>query len=154
MTWKRFPHYWPFVRRMNRSPVVSLTKGQWYGALMFFRCLPKLFNKQSSCHRSNLASLRPSITPRHQSEYAPWHKHAPDGTFQSLSLCVKQLLSITLLSTKDGGKHSGQGCLQRLFLTPMHVSKGCPRPPDSSQYVGCTSAMCWSYSVSGRNRAV
>ena len=30
-----FPHYWPFVRRIHRSPVNSPHKGQWRGALMF-----------------------------------------------------------------------------------------------------------------------
>ena len=29
------PHYWPFVRGIHRSPVKSLHKGQWRGALMF-----------------------------------------------------------------------------------------------------------------------
>ena len=33
--WKHFPHYWPFVRRIHRSPVNSPHKGQWRGALMF-----------------------------------------------------------------------------------------------------------------------
>ena len=33
--WKQFPRYWPFVRRTHRSPVDSLHKGQWRGALMF-----------------------------------------------------------------------------------------------------------------------
>ena len=33
--WKHFPCYWPFVRRIHRSPVNSLYKGQWRGALMF-----------------------------------------------------------------------------------------------------------------------
>ena len=33
--WKPFPRYWPFVRRINRSPVNSPHKGQWRGALMF-----------------------------------------------------------------------------------------------------------------------
>ena len=33
--WKHFPRYWPFVRGMHRSPVVSPHKGQWRGALMF-----------------------------------------------------------------------------------------------------------------------
>ena len=30
-----FPRYWPFVRGIHRSPVNSLHKGQWRGALMF-----------------------------------------------------------------------------------------------------------------------
>ena len=33
--WKHFPRYWPFVRRIHRSPVNSPHKGQWQGALMF-----------------------------------------------------------------------------------------------------------------------
>ena len=33
--WKHFPPYWPFVRRIHRSPVNSLHKGQWCRALMF-----------------------------------------------------------------------------------------------------------------------
>ena len=33
--WKNFPRYWPFVRRIHRSPVNSPHKGQWRGALMF-----------------------------------------------------------------------------------------------------------------------
>ena len=33
--WKHFPRYWPFVRRIHRSPVNSPHKGQWSGALMF-----------------------------------------------------------------------------------------------------------------------
>ena len=33
--WKHFLRYWPFVRRIHRSPVNSPHKGQWRGALMF-----------------------------------------------------------------------------------------------------------------------
>ena len=33
--WKHFPHNWPFVRGINRSPVNSHHKGQWRGGLMF-----------------------------------------------------------------------------------------------------------------------
>ena len=33
--WKHFPRYWPFVRRIHRSPANSPHKGQWRGALMF-----------------------------------------------------------------------------------------------------------------------
>ena len=33
--WKHFPGHWPFVRGIHRSPVNSLHKGQWRGALMF-----------------------------------------------------------------------------------------------------------------------
>ena len=33
--WKHFPRYWPFVRRIHRSPVNSPQKGQWRGVLVF-----------------------------------------------------------------------------------------------------------------------
>ena len=32
---KHFPHYWPFVRGIHRSPVNPPHRGQWRGALMF-----------------------------------------------------------------------------------------------------------------------
>ena len=34
--WKHFPRYWPFVRGINRFPVNSQHKVQWYGALIYF----------------------------------------------------------------------------------------------------------------------
>ena len=47
--WKHFPRYWPFVWGIHRSPVNSLHKGQWRGALMFcFDLRPnKWLSKQS-----------------------------------------------------------------------------------------------------------
>ena len=33
--WKHFPHYWPFVPGIHRSPVNSPHKGQWRRALKF-----------------------------------------------------------------------------------------------------------------------
>ena len=33
--WKHFPRYWPFGRRIHRSPVNSPHKVQWSGDLMF-----------------------------------------------------------------------------------------------------------------------
>ena len=33
--WKHFPHYWPFVLGIHRSPVNTPHKGRWRGALMF-----------------------------------------------------------------------------------------------------------------------
>ena len=40
--WKHFPRYWPFVRGIHRSPVNSLHKGQWRGALMFSMICPRI----------------------------------------------------------------------------------------------------------------
>ena len=33
--WKHFPHYWPLVRGIHRSPVNSPHKGQWHRVLTF-----------------------------------------------------------------------------------------------------------------------
>ena len=33
--WKHFLRYWPLVRGIHQSPVNSLHKGQWHGALIF-----------------------------------------------------------------------------------------------------------------------
>ena len=33
--WRHFPHYWPFVWGIHRSPVNSLHKDQWRRVLMF-----------------------------------------------------------------------------------------------------------------------
>ena len=33
--WKHFQRYWPFERGIHQSPVSSLHKGQWRGALIF-----------------------------------------------------------------------------------------------------------------------
>ena len=47
--WKHFPRYWPFVRGIHRSPVISPRKGQWCGALVFsfYLRLNKWLSKQS-----------------------------------------------------------------------------------------------------------
>ena len=85
-TWKRFPHYWPFVSGVFRLPMHSPHKGQVMGAIMFsFSPLPahgRLFNKQSSyrwfetpwwsCDMTSgwLAYIHWKVTPwwRHQME--------------------------------------------------------------------------------------
>ena len=61
--WKHFPHYWPFVRGINRSLVNSPHKGQWCGALLLsiFLAATKQFYvwfSQSVCQ-----SVCPSVTP-------------------------------------------------------------------------------------------
>ena len=39
--WKRFPRYWPFVRRIHRSTVNSPHKGQWRRALIPYWSAPE-----------------------------------------------------------------------------------------------------------------
>ena len=38
--WKHFPHYWPIVQGIHRSPVNSPHKGQWRGPLVFLWSAP------------------------------------------------------------------------------------------------------------------
>ena len=49
INWKHFPHHWPFVREIHRSPVNSPHKGQWRGAFMFslICALNRRLSKQS-----------------------------------------------------------------------------------------------------------
>ena len=42
--WKHFLCYWPFVRGIHRSPVISPHKGQWHGALIFLWSAPWINN--------------------------------------------------------------------------------------------------------------
>ena len=51
MTWKRFPHYWPFVGRIHRWPVDSPNKGpvtRFFIVSLFVFRLNKLLYKQPS----------------------------------------------------------------------------------------------------------
>ena len=51
MTWKRFPHYWPFVRGIHQSVVGYPQRGPINAELhvLFLVSLTKLLNKQCSC---------------------------------------------------------------------------------------------------------
>ena len=42
-----FSRYWPFVRGIHRSPVVSPHKGQWRGALMFSLICTRNLNRDA-----------------------------------------------------------------------------------------------------------
>ena len=58
--WKHFPRYWPFVRRIHRSPMNSPPKSQWCVDLMF-PLICALTNSWANnreagdlrCHRAN-----------------------------------------------------------------------------------------------------
>ena len=58
--WKHFPHYWPFVWGIHRSPVNSPHKGQWRGTLMLSLICARINcsvnNRKDSdlrCHRAH-----------------------------------------------------------------------------------------------------
>ena len=59
--WEDFPHYWPFVRGIHRSPVNSLQKGQWRWALVVIFYLRK---NTRLCKQSRHGDLR-----RHPAHY-------------------------------------------------------------------------------------
>ena len=56
--WKHFPRYWPFVRRIHRSPVNSPHKGQWRGALMFTLICARIKGWVNNCEAGDLRRKR------------------------------------------------------------------------------------------------
>ena len=56
--WKHFPRYWPFVRRIYRSPVNSPHKGQWRGALMFTLICARIKGWVNNCEAGDLRRNR------------------------------------------------------------------------------------------------
>ena len=126
--WKYFPRYWPFVRRIYRSPVNSPHKGQWRGALMgFFYLHPnKRLSKQwrgwwfetPSCplwrHRNDLSFL-----PVHE-----WMGHdkvgvASDGEKHNTSIPDKLapiLFNIIRFKTYGSIKPQYPGMTEENFL--------------------------------------
>ena len=42
--WKHFPRYWPFVRRIHRSPVNSPHKGLWRGVFKFSLICARIYS--------------------------------------------------------------------------------------------------------------
>ena len=56
--WTHFPRYWPFVRRIHRSPVNSPHKGQWRGALMFTLICARIKGWVNNCEAGDLRRNR------------------------------------------------------------------------------------------------
>ena len=56
--WKHFPRNWPFVRGIHRSPVNSLHKDQWRGALMFSWICAWINNWVNDCEAGDLRRHR------------------------------------------------------------------------------------------------
>ena len=56
--WRHFPRYWPFVRGIHRSPVNSLHKGQWRGALMFSLIYVWINGWVNNCEAGDLRCYR------------------------------------------------------------------------------------------------
>ena len=72
--WKHFPHYWPFVRGIQRSPMDSPHKGQWHGAPMF----SLICAWTNGCTNQDAADLRYhhihyDVTVMKTPSY--WHRH-------------------------------------------------------------------------------
>ena len=58
INWKYFPRYWPFVRRIHRSPMNSPHKGQWRGALMFSLICVCINGWVNNCQAGDLRRYR------------------------------------------------------------------------------------------------
>ena len=97
--WKRFPRYWPFVRRIHRSPVNSPHKGQWRGALMFSLICAELSGWVNTREAGDLRRYRthydvivmlPSPTERPKLPHPlwTWWRHAMETFSALLALCA------------------------------------------------------------------
>ena len=114
--WKHFPRYWPFVRGIHRSPVISPHKGQWRGDLIFFDMrLNKWLSKQSWD--------RWSETPSH-----PLWCHCNDTSFSHLFMTFILLhirwrlyMFVTVYYRKTKVTHA---CLQQLDAAEPKLPNG------------------------------
>ena len=57
--WKHFPHYWPFVLGIHRSPVNSPHQSQWSGALVFSLIWPWINRWVNKLEAGDLRRHRP-----------------------------------------------------------------------------------------------
>ena len=57
--WEHFPHNWPFVRGIHRSPANSPHKGQWRGALMFTLICARIDGWVNNREAGDLRRYRP-----------------------------------------------------------------------------------------------
>ena len=94
--WKHFPHNWPFVQGIHRSPVNSQHKGQRRGALMFslicVRINDWVNNREAGDLRRYHAHYDVIVMDSFHSydfyTLRPWQnrQHFPDGIFNCISL--------------------------------------------------------------------
>ena len=88
---KHFPHYWPFVRGIHRSPMNSPHKGQWRGALMFSSICAWMNdwvnNRETgyfSCHRAHY-DVTVMFTPTLGANWIFWSHHSIPSRYRLLS---------------------------------------------------------------------
>ena len=104
--WKHFPHYWPFVGGIHRSPVNSPHKGQWRGASMFSLICPwingSVNNREAGdlrCHRTHYDV----IVMKSKHHRASWHCHKTCGI--CITATVRPVLSQDVNCTDVMGEH-------------------------------------------------
>ena len=81
MTGKYLAHYWPFVRRIHRPSVYSLTKDQLVKASMFVSLVMQSFDL---CFRSQNKLLNKEKSPQWDAMILMWHHWNETGYFQKL----------------------------------------------------------------------
>ena len=104
--WKHFPRYWPFVRRIDRSPVNSLNKNKCRGALVFsliYSWTNSWLNKQKDAGdlRRHVIRNLPSIYLR---VYSLHHNVLP--TLQSIPLMTSGPLYPITQDSSCHGQHT------------------------------------------------
>ena len=127
-----FSRYSPFVRGIRRSPVDSLHKGQWRGALMFsLFCLNK----------------RPSKQSRRRWFWTPWRPlWLSRGRYQNLNsthlYCTIKLDGTNKLPHRPLATIFGTRVLKAMFAYAIFPIKQIPRTWDLEQRTLEKAALC------------
>ena len=97
--WKHFPRCWPFVRGIHRSPLNSLQKGQWRGALTFsLICVwinGWVNNREAGDLRCHRAHYDVTVMKLYIHDDITW-KRIVMGNKRRLKLCIICKLTISL----------------------------------------------------------
>ena len=97
--WKHFPRCWPFVRGIHRSPLNSLHKGQWRGALTFsLICVwinGWVNNREAGDLRCHRAHYDVTVMKLYIHDDITW-KRIVMGNKRRLKLCIICKLTISL----------------------------------------------------------
>ena len=92
--WRHFPRNWPFVRGIHRSPVNSLHKAQWRGALMLSLICARINGRVNNGEAGDLRRYRAHCDVIVMHNRIQWHcnmyygPHSSRRNFLSSLLCL------------------------------------------------------------------
>ena len=127
--WKHFPRYWPFVRGIQRSPVICPHKGKWLGALMFSFICAWINGWANNFEAGNLRRHRAHydvivMMQRMRAQSERWHSS------------VLKKVSIIELSMKTSVVSLNEG--------PSYFPRRAPRYTQTCASLGHMPLGCWT----------